>query len=495
MQRQYGNRYVQRLVARAKEEEGEAEVSPDVEEAIERKRGGGQPLEDGVRAQMESAFDSDFSGVRVHTDAEADALSRGLGARAFTTGRDIFFRQGAYSPDNSSGRELLAHELTHVVQQRGGIQPRLAVGPPGDKYEQEAEKTSQAWLQPEGQVSKEQASGHARIQLARQGKRRRQRDPVKAARDLRTLLERTSVNLESVETIVVPEDVPDTTSWLRQIEKEYNLLCGRKPSESGGMTQWVPAQSYGGTPTSHGEKLVKLVVRSPLREHLEEKLGEDAKDLVSSLDQATPTGRLTLEQRLQRVWRPKAEALLATDDRAFAIEQAKLMNANDEETWSQGLTPPVLAEWLFSDAVWPVMWGLGYKIRYHTAEGGTHLYIQRLVREHRSNWRSGGAVSFLEAFAKRLSLQVALLSENLHLFTSPLYTYTNNWQHRLPGAKRCIIAYEASWRNVGDLSGTLETIQSSIVAPGPGKEASKFIKSYLWSERRRADELDDWTKY
>jgi len=92
---------------------------------------------------MESAFGTDFSGVRVHTDAEADALNQAVNAVAFTTGQDVFFRQGAYNPSHSSGRELLAHELTHVVQQGGGpVQGKLVLGEPGDAYEQEADQVA-----------------------------------------------------------------------------------------------------------------------------------------------------------------------------------------------------------------------------------------------------------------------------------------------------------------------------------------------------------------
>ena len=66
---------------------------------------------------MEQAFGTDFSKVHVHTDSEADEFNQRLSARAFTTGRDIFFRQGEYSPGSDSGRKLIAHELTHTIQQ------------------------------------------------------------------------------------------------------------------------------------------------------------------------------------------------------------------------------------------------------------------------------------------------------------------------------------------------------------------------------------------
>lgn len=144
LQRSYGNRYVQRMLALARKGEGEGEVSPEVEAAIERCRGGGQTLDVGVRRQMEPAFGADFSGVRVHTGAEAHSLNRAVNAIAFTTGQDIFFRDGAYDPASSSGRELLAHELTHVVQQGGrvAVQSKLVVGEPDDAYEQEADRVA-----------------------------------------------------------------------------------------------------------------------------------------------------------------------------------------------------------------------------------------------------------------------------------------------------------------------------------------------------------------
>ena len=149
LQRQYGNRYVQRVLDLARKGAGDAEVAPELEQSIQRERGGGQALDGKVRGQMEPAFGADFSSVRVHTDNQADTLNRQLNARAFTTGQDIFFRQGAYNPGSSSGRELLAHELTHVVQQTGGVRCKLTVGRPGDRYEQEADQMARAVMRQE----------------------------------------------------------------------------------------------------------------------------------------------------------------------------------------------------------------------------------------------------------------------------------------------------------------------------------------------------------
>jgi hypothetical protein len=98
---------------------GGGPIGSDVESSIEGARSGGRGLDKEVRASMEPAFGADFSGVRVHADAKADALNHSLQARAFTTGQDVFFRSGEYNPGSSGGKELLAHELTHVVQQNG----------------------------------------------------------------------------------------------------------------------------------------------------------------------------------------------------------------------------------------------------------------------------------------------------------------------------------------------------------------------------------------
>jgi hypothetical protein len=88
---------------------------------------GGRPMDTRLRATMEGAFGADFSRVRLHTGDQAERLNRTTGSRAFTTGNRIFFGPGAYAPSSSAGRELLAHELTHVVQQGGAV--RRSGGP------------------------------------------------------------------------------------------------------------------------------------------------------------------------------------------------------------------------------------------------------------------------------------------------------------------------------------------------------------------------------
>jgi Domain of unknown function (DUF4157) len=96
-------------------------ASPDLTSAINQARGHGQPLTAGLQKTMGRAMGADFRGVRVHTDGQADQLNRSIQAQAFTTGQDVFFRQGAYQPGSRSGQGLIAHELTHVVQQNAAV--------------------------------------------------------------------------------------------------------------------------------------------------------------------------------------------------------------------------------------------------------------------------------------------------------------------------------------------------------------------------------------
>jgi len=84
---------------------------------------GGQPMDDVTRSFMEQQFSYDFSKVRIHNDASAHQSSNSINANAYTQGKDIVFGSGKYQPDTADGKKLLAHELTHVVQQGNSPQP------------------------------------------------------------------------------------------------------------------------------------------------------------------------------------------------------------------------------------------------------------------------------------------------------------------------------------------------------------------------------------
>ena len=95
------------------------QASASVSQQITGSRGRGQKLPASTAQEMSAAIGHDFSDVTIHTDQESTQLNRSLGAQAFTHGQDVYFNEGKFSPDSSSGKHLLAHELTHVVQQDG----------------------------------------------------------------------------------------------------------------------------------------------------------------------------------------------------------------------------------------------------------------------------------------------------------------------------------------------------------------------------------------
>ena len=107
-------------------------------------RSPGRPLDAAARAALEPRLGADFSHVRVHTDAQAAASARSVNALAYTVGRDVVFGAGQYAPSTRAGQRLLAHELTHVIQQgtaSPGTAP-LAVGPTDDAFEREADSVA-----------------------------------------------------------------------------------------------------------------------------------------------------------------------------------------------------------------------------------------------------------------------------------------------------------------------------------------------------------------
>ncbi|MEK7215047.1 MAG: DUF4157 domain-containing protein, partial [Chloroflexota bacterium] len=136
-----GNTAIQRLAVAARDE---GETHPDLGRQIKSAAGNGQAMAAALQRSLESGLGADLSGVRIHADSEADRLARAVDAAAFTTGTDIFFRSGNYQPDAPEGLRMLAHEATHVVQQRAGpvagtpVSGGVAISNPGDPYERAA---------------------------------------------------------------------------------------------------------------------------------------------------------------------------------------------------------------------------------------------------------------------------------------------------------------------------------------------------------------------
>jgi phage-related protein len=120
-------------------------VPDDFSSQLRSNKGSGSTLPDDTRTHMESAFGADFSGVRIHADSSAERMSESVQAQAFTHGNDIYFGAGQYSPQSAEGQKLLAHELTHTIQQGATVRRKPAETP---------HETNHANAEPEaGQIS------------------------------------------------------------------------------------------------------------------------------------------------------------------------------------------------------------------------------------------------------------------------------------------------------------------------------------------------------
>ena len=139
------------------------------------RRHGGRPLDPKTRTDMEQSFGTDFSDVRLHRNASAQAATEAVDAVGFTHGDDIYFAADAPNPESPAGRTLIAHELAHVVQQRQTADVKAEMSQPGDRFEQAADRAAQQALQ--GQTA-ESATGGAPPAIQRQ-----QREGNRASRE------------------------------------------------------------------------------------------------------------------------------------------------------------------------------------------------------------------------------------------------------------------------------------------------------------------------
>ncbi len=155
LQKQQGNAYVQKVVKRlqasAEGQREEDSLEKTVQE-LQQQKGSGHPIDDETRKEMEESFGYDLGRVRIHTDEVAHRTAEALGAKAFTMGTDIFLSQKhSGNISSSEGKGLLAHELTHVVQQSQGNLSlpgdKVKMGQPGDVYEREADEVAENVVQ------------------------------------------------------------------------------------------------------------------------------------------------------------------------------------------------------------------------------------------------------------------------------------------------------------------------------------------------------------
>jgi hypothetical protein len=153
LQRLAGNAAVTQSLARKAADDEEADSGADPSAVLGVVGHGGQPLDDHVRGGMEHALGVDLGQVRVHDDAAASSSAQAVQARAYTVGNDVVFQSGEYRPGTADGMRTLAHELTHVAQQRSGpvegtdIGDGVAVSDPSDRFEQAAEANAERVMQ------------------------------------------------------------------------------------------------------------------------------------------------------------------------------------------------------------------------------------------------------------------------------------------------------------------------------------------------------------
>jgi hypothetical protein len=138
--------------------------------------GGGVPLDQPTRNFIEEGLGHDFGDVRVHTDAKATESAKSLNAQAYTVGTDVVFQGDKYTPESSDGKRVLAHELTHVVQQKSGpvdgtpAAGGISVSDPSDRFEQAAGANAERVMSsPSGSAESTSAPAAAQTSVQRVG--------------------------------------------------------------------------------------------------------------------------------------------------------------------------------------------------------------------------------------------------------------------------------------------------------------------------------------
>ena len=214
-------------------ESGKSQGVPSI--VYEVLRSPGQPLDAGTRAFFEPRFGHDFSNVRVHTDSQAARSAQAVNALAYTVGRDVVFADGQYAPQISSGQKILAHELVHVLQQRGtagASGPTLTVGQPEDQHEQEADSMAEAAME----TRESRVHGLNSLSVTADSSVDLVRRVVNYLRQLppdesQPYLERFDRSVTSLEADIqnphapLPADVTQAVTILRSLRREGRVTC------------------------------------------------------------------------------------------------------------------------------------------------------------------------------------------------------------------------------------------------------------------------------
>ena len=147
----------------------------------------GEPLAPGVQADMEGRLGHDFSDVRVHSDGEADASARSVNANAYTVGSHVVFQRSAYDPGSTEGRTTLAHELTHVVQQRSGAVDGtpaaggISVSDPSDRFERDASANAERAMSAPASLSSGPTATPTAAPVQREAAQEMEEEPVQGS--------------------------------------------------------------------------------------------------------------------------------------------------------------------------------------------------------------------------------------------------------------------------------------------------------------------------
>jgi hypothetical protein len=330
LQQQVGNRAVQRLLRQRPGEQG-LDREDEMASRVNRARSSGQPLDSALHKQMSEGMGHEFSGLREPTSPEADDLNRELNAKAFTAGQDIFFREGAHEPHPSESQELIAHELTHVVQQGtravGGGGSGMMVNPPGDTFEQEADAVAEAVVSSGAEAAAQRQAVTSQVSSRSYKRRTTPSDDHQARPQNESLIyDLTPDERENLISCIVDQRIPLTDDHDQGITllTEF-ILCRRL-----GISNNHPDPLFCVDPEVTRAKSSFVTLRDRVvapafdripqdiaRRLLEKLQGRGRRDIVrKQLQQIAETGRLSLGERTFAL---SAELLLALRTLARAV--------------------------------------------------------------------------------------------------------------------------------------------------------------------------------
>ena len=323
---------------------GQTIVTPTLETQLSSGQGVGHSLPKSTRTLMESRFSQDFSHVRVHTNSPAVQMNRDLNAQAFTHGHHIYFGQGQYQPQTQSGQKLLAHELTHVVQQTGGhkVQTKSLVqlrSLPTVLPRRESPDTS-----PEAHPARARAAPQPSVPLSIP--EIPEPEPVTPKQEERPETERPTSETEESRSVAPAESAapPAAPTEAGTERADVELLMPEPPSELSAEAQGrlEHAQSQANQATAATSELLSAdtnvdAAREAVAEPQEETQARASDALVEALGER-PAPSPEIEELCQRIYRiireqrpPDEEALIEADPEAAAREAGNQLNQSIEE--------------------------------------------------------------------------------------------------------------------------------------------------------------------